>query len=173
MKLMNIQSNFKVFFALLLVFGPLVNQGVAEVQENITGEEIGKLILAGAPLSIQSGSELDKAKFAYTAYCDALDNVNASEDKDSVNSLQSLDHADSLKGIFLGMGISSNNSLEIVAGKINLTENEPGNHADDGTVLSTSNNNSDAALNYQDTNQFHMLRSPLPLSIDYTSSIPP
>jgi len=103
-----------------------VNQALADGQESITGEEIGKQILANAPLSIQSGSDLDKAKYAYTIYCDTLADVNASEDKDLVNSLLSYDHTYSLRSIFLGMGISSNNSLEIVAGKINLTEDEVG-----------------------------------------------
>lgn len=124
MKLMNIRPNFMIFFILLLVISQLVILAVAEGQENITGEEIGKQILANAPLSIHSGSDLDKARYAYTIYCDTLADVNTSEDKELVNSLQSTDHAESLRSIFLGMGISSNNSLEIVAAKINLSENE-------------------------------------------------
>jgi len=155
MKLMNVRPNFMVFFALLFVFGQLVNLAVAEGQENITGEEIGKQILANAPLSIQSGSDLDKAWYAYTIYCDTLAGVNTSEDKDLVNSLQSSDHAESLKNIFLGMGISSNNSFEIVAGKINLTENESGDHGGDEIVPATSKNDSDAALGDQHQDQFH------------------
>jgi hypothetical protein len=155
MKLMNVRPNFMVFFALLFVFSQLVNLAVAEEQENITGEEIGKQILANAPLSIQSGSDLDKALYAYTIYCDTLAGVNNSEDKDLVNSLQSPDHAESLKNIFLGMGISSNNSLEIVAGKINLTENESGDHSGEGIVPATSNNDSDASLGDRYQNQFH------------------
>jgi rhodanese-related sulfurtransferase len=130
----------------------LVNLAVAEGGENITGEEIGKQILANAPLSIQSGSDLDKARYAYTIYCDTLAGVNTSEEKDLVDSLQSPDHSNSIRSIFLGMGISSNNSLEIVAGKINPTENESGDHAGDGIVPVTSNNDSNAALGdrYQD-----------------------
>jgi rhodanese-related sulfurtransferase len=155
MKLMNNRFNFMVFLVLLLVFGQLVNLAAAEGQENITGEEIGKQILANAPLNIQSGSDLDKAKYAYTIYCDTLADVNTSEDKDLVNSLQSPDHTESLKSIFLGMGIASNNSLEIVAGKINLTVDEAGDHLGDGIVPATSNNGSDAAFSDQDTNQFH------------------
>lgn len=124
MMFMNIRPNFMIFFILLLVISQLMNLAVAQGQENITAEEIGKQILANAPLSIQSGSDLDKARYAYTIYCDTLANVTASEDKGLVNSLLSYDHAESLNSIFLGMGIASNNSLEIVAAKINLAENE-------------------------------------------------
>ncbi len=152
---MNIRIDFKVLFVLLIVFDPLANQVAADELENITGEDIGKQILANAPLSIQSGSDIDKARYAYGIYCGALADVNTSEDEGLVNSLTGLDHAEALKGIFLGMGISSNNSLEIVAGKINHTENGTGDQAGDGSVISARNNYSDAVSNGQDTDRFH------------------
>ena len=124
MMFMNIRPNFSIFFILLLVISQLMNLAAANGQENITGEVIGKQILANAPLGIQSGSDLDKARYAYLIYCDTLSYANTSEDKDLVTSLQSPDHAEFLTSIFLGMGISSNNSLEIVAAKINFSENE-------------------------------------------------
>jgi rhodanese-related sulfurtransferase len=155
MKLMNVRPNFMVFFALLFVFSQLANLAVAEGGENITGEAIGKQILANAPLSIQSGSDLDKARYAYSIYCDTLADVNTSEDKDLVNSLQSPDHSNSIRSIFLGTGLSSNNSLEIVAGKMNQTENESDDHAGDGIVPATSKNDSNAALDDQHQDQFH------------------
>ncbi len=111
MMFMNIRFNFTIFLILLLVISQLMNLAAAKGQENITCEVIGKQILANAPMSIQSGSDLDKARYAYIIYCDTLADVNASEDKDMVNSLQSPYHAEYLRSIFLGMGISSNNSL--------------------------------------------------------------
>jgi rhodanese-related sulfurtransferase len=152
---MIIRIDFKVLFVLLIVFDPLANQVAADELDNITGEDIGKQILANAPLSIQSGSDIDKARYAYGIYCDALADVNTSEDEGLVNSLTGIDHSEALKGIFLGMGISSNNSLEIVAGKINHTENGTGDQAGDGSVISARNNDSDAVSNGQDTDRFH------------------
>lgn len=152
---MNIRLNIKDLLVLLIVFCPLTDQVAADELENITGEDIGKQILANAPLSIQSGSDIDKARYAYGIYCGALADVNTSEDEGLVNSLTGLDHAEALKGIFLGMGISSNNSLEIVAGKINDTENGTGDGAGDGSVISARNNDSYAASNGQDTDRFH------------------
>lgn len=124
MNLMNIRFDFAIFLILLLLIGQSADMAAGQKQENITGEEIGKQILANASLDIQSGSDLNKARYAYIIYCDTLSDLNTSEYKELVNSLLSYDHAESLRSIFLGMGISLNNSLEIVAAKISLSENE-------------------------------------------------
>jgi len=144
MKLMNNKFNFMVFLVLLLVFGQLMNLAVAEGQKNITDEEIGKQILANAPLGIQSGSDLERARYAYSIYCDILTNENTTEEKDLAGTLQSADHADSLKTVFHEMGISSKNTLEIAAGKINQTEEKAINRTDDAILLATSNRSSSA-----------------------------
>lgn len=129
MMFMNIRSNFTIFFILLLIISQLMNMAAANGQENITGEEIGKQILANAPLGILSGSDLDKARYAYIIYCDTLAYANTSEDRELVNSLQSPDHAEFLRSIFHGMGIALNKSLELVAAKTNLSKNESIDHS--------------------------------------------
>ena len=149
-------TNFMFFFALLLVFGFLVDHVEANGQDNVTGEEIGKLILASAPSNIQSGSDLDKARYAYNSYCNALTEANTSDHHGLIDSLKSLDHADALESIFHGMGISSYNTFKIIADKINSSGYQATEPINDGFNTSISQNDSNAIPNGQDMNLFRV-----------------
>jgi len=139
---MHIRFDSTIFLILLFLIFQSADNVAGQKQENITGEEIGKQILTNAPPDIQSGSDLDKARYACAIFCDILTNQSTAEENDTTESLRSVDKADSLKSIFHEMGIPSNNTLEIFAGRINQTEETAGNRTNDAILLVDLNNSS-------------------------------
>lgn len=105
-------------------------------------KDFGTQLLAGAPSEIQSGTSIEKAKYAFTSYCDALAKNKVPVNSNLWTRLQNWagngdatrwtcgDHAENIEALLRGMGIKE--QMPLISADANSSLPTP--NADHGAV---------------------------------------
>lgn len=112
-------------------------------------KEFGATVLANAPANIKTGTNAEKAKYAFTQYCNRLAAANAPVNAGAAGRLQQLvttgdrsrwtcsDHTRNIEGLFAGMGIADRDMVMVMADSNSYL---PTPNADHGALVVRDNN---------------------------------